>query len=431
MAARCAIELRSILSAGPRLPFARTGFLSLIIGFSLLSSACSWAGQGQPWVSGGPTRTHLLPAWSQESAGGLRPALQAQCERAKRLKAPWPKLCEELAGLAPADRQGKTAQARLADRQLLRWINHRFDAWPIADPNGAARGLLTGYFEPVFNGSLQRESVNQVPLYAVPPDLVAGQPYATREQITRLDDKSDAGKAASPEISTAMQGRELVWLDDPIDAFFLHIQGSGRVKLRDGRLLRVGYAANNGHDYVAIGRVLIERSEISRASMSAQAIRQWLATNPDQATDVMNQNPRYIFFRRLPSKEGSASRQVASHASVETTGPIGPIGSLGVALTPGRSLATDPRYLPPGALLYMRAAARSHGLNEPLARLAVNQDTGSAIRGAVRADLFTGTGESAGDIAGRLKEPLQLWLLWPKGLLPPGYSPVLQADLDD
>jgi len=316
----------------------------------------------------------------------------------------------------------------------LGWINDRFDAWPIAEPNGAARGLLTGYFEPVFNGSLQRESTDQVPLYAVPPDLIAGQPYASREQISRLHDQREPKTAALPEMPMAMLGRELVWLDDPIDAFFLHIQGSGRVKLRDGRLLRLGYAANNGHDYVAIGRTLIERGEIDRASMSAQAIRQWLAANPAQAAGVMNQNPRYIFFRRLPSAEQKTSKQVATHTTVETAGPatpIGPIGSLGVALTPGRSLATDPRYLPPGALLYMRAAAHSQGINEPLARLAVNQDTGSAIRGAVRADLFTGTGESAGDFAGKLKEPLQLWLLWPKGLLPPGYSPVLQADLDD
>ncbi|MFK7964147.1 MAG: murein transglycosylase A [Burkholderiaceae bacterium] len=400
----------------------------------MLGSACSWASQAQPWVSGGPTRTQLLPAWSEESASNLRPALQVQCEKARGLKAPWPALCAELATLSPLETKDHHAKDRLqADRQLLQWINQRFDAWPVASPNGAAKGLLTGYFEPVFNGSLERESPTQVPLYRMPPGLIRGQAAVTREMFGRIHTQTFSTRQVDEHTNTAtlrkvVQGRELVWLDDPVDAFFLHIQGSGRVKLRNGDLMRVGYAGNNGHGYVAIGKVLIERGEISRQAMSAQAIRQWLNANPDQADEVMNQNPRYIFFRELPPSGRSKDDELNARTG---SAPVGPIGSLGVALTPGRSLATDPRFLPPGALLYLRATARSKGTTKPLARLAVNQDTGSAIRGAVRADLFTGTGDSAGDFAGRLKEPLQLWLLWPKGLLPPGYAAVLRADLDD
>ena len=423
-----------MLAAARCLPGARPGFTAVIVGMSMLGSACSWASQAQPWVSGGPTRTQLLPAWSEESASNLRPALQVQCEKAKGLKQPWPALCAELAALSPLENKDhQTTHTLQADRHLLQWINQRFDAWPVTNANGAARGLLTGYFEPVFSGSLQRESPTQVPLYLMPTDLVAGHAAVTREMFGRIyaqpvptTPKDEHANTAT--LRNALHGRELVWLDDPIDAFFLHIQGSGRVKLRNGDLMRVGYAGNNGHDYVAIGKVLIERGEISRQEMSAQAIRQWLNANPDQADEVMNQNPRYIFFRELPPTERSKENEPNARAH---DAPMGPIGSLGVALTPGRSLATDPRYLPPGALLYLRAADSSNGVTKSITRLAVNQDTGSAIRGAVRADLFTGTGDRAGDFAGRLKEPLQLWLLWPKGLMPPGYAAVLRADLDD
>ncbi len=374
-----------------------------------LTSACTWASQGQPWVIAGPRSASQLPAWSQDSALGLRVALDAQCQYPQRMGYPWPTLCRELSAI-PAQDAGS-----LSDQPLRHWISNRFDAWAISSDQGGARGLLTGYFEPVFPGSLQRERESQTPLYAPPDDLAARVPFITREQINQLHQADSALPPAG--LQAEMADKVLVWLDDPVDAFFLSIQGSGRIRLRDGSLLRLGYAGNNGHDYLAIGKPLIESGEIRRSNMSAQAIRQWLTDNPQRAEAMMNRNPRYIFFRELPTAKqnfGSAT---------------GPIGSLGVALTAGRSLATDPAYLPAGNLFYLTSWS---GPGKPsMARLAVSQDTGSAIRGAVRADLFTGTGESAGDLAGRLRDAMQLWLLWPKGLQPPGRMPVAQVDLDD
>lgn len=399
---------RSIVPAAPAWLRPAPALLAALI-LTGLTSACTWASQGQPWVIAGPRPASQLPAWSEDSALGLRTALQAQCSHPQRMGYPWPALCRELQTLPARDADS------LTDRPLRQWISNRFDAWAISSDRGAARGLLTGYFEPVFRGSLQRERQDQTPLYAPPADLSARLPFLTREQIDQLHRMDGAPVPSS--LQAEMARNVMVWLDNPVDAFFLSIQGSGRIRLRDGSLMRLGYAGNNGHDYLAIGKPLIKTGEIERSRMSAQAIRQWLTENPARAQAMMNRNPRYIFFRELKT-----DRQ-------QFAGATGPIGSLGVALTAGRSLATDPAYLPAGNLFYLTSWSRPG--KPTIARLAVSQDTGSAIRGAVRADLFTGTGESAGDLAGRLRDAMQLWLLWPKGLRPPGRMPIAQVDLDD
>lgn len=408
----------AILSLGKAIRCITPG---IVIAASLLlsTSACTWAGQAQPWVTAGPQALGHLPNWASESTAGLRPALQAQCQSPARLGNPWPTLCTELAKLAPAHSK--------SDPALRVWIKERFDAWAVTTTGGGAKGLLTGYFEPIYSGSLTRESDQQTPLYAPPDSIASKTVFATRAQINRLHRHPLVNAHAPPTEDTnqalnnpaaKLIGREIAWLDDPVDAFFLHIQGSGRIKLRDNTQLRVGYAGNNGHRYLAIGRPLIRRGAIKREAISAQAIRGWLTKNSNQAQSVMNLNPRYIFFRPLPADKSTFSD--------------GPIGSLGVALTPGRSLATDPGFLPKGTLVYLSSSPDNvSATRQPLARLAVSQDTGSAIRGAVRADLFTGTGESAGDLAGRLRDPMQLWLLWPKGIEPPGRLPYKRADLDD
>ena len=410
--------------------------LPILTGIALatVAASCTWANQAQPWVHAGPRSLTVLPDWAHESTAGLRQALLAQCRVAPRLGAPWPALCAELSALAPGQDD--------SDPALRDWISQRFDAWAVTAPNGAARGLLTGYFEPVVTGSRQRESAEQTPLYAPPVGRDPARPFAPRAQIARLQASAEAAGElpasdrpdGAPDpvldpIATALQGRELVWLDDPIDAFFLQIQGSGRVQLRDGSEMRVGYAGNNGHKYFAIGRALIDRGAISRAEMSAQAIRHWLATHPDQAQAVMNLNPRYIFFRELPAPKAT----FGSEQQAQAVAAPGPIGSLGVALTPGRSLATDPAFLPAGTLVYLATRPNTDNgtANPMLGRLAVSQDTGSAIRGAVRADLFTGTGAAAGAQAGTLRDPLQIWLLWPRGVRPAGKLPFARVDLDD
>jgi membrane-bound lytic murein transglycosylase A len=192
-----------------------------------------------------------------------------------------------------------------------------------------------------------------------------------------------------------------VWVDDAVDAFFLHIQGSGRVALDDGSELRVGYAAQNGHPYVAIGRELVAIGALTMETVSMQSIRAWLAANPDRAAEIMRRNPSYIFFRKL---EGE-----------------GPEGSQGVALEPYRSVAVDTQFVPLGSLLWIAGTWPSPNAAEPdreLQRLVVAQDTGGAIRGPLRVDLFCGHGEEAAEVAGRLKHAFRGWMLLPKSVAP-------------
>ncbi|HWS76221.1 MAG TPA: MltA domain-containing protein [Quisquiliibacterium sp.] len=262
---------------------------------------------------------------------------------------------------------------------LAEWIAARFRAKPLADDAGNATGLITGYHEPELSGSLQRESPRQTPLYRRPPEAVLrDRPSRTRIETTAL-----------------LAGGELVWLDDPVEAFFLQVQGSGRVRLRDGRVMRVGYAGDNGLAYRAIGSVLVARGAMQAAEVDAGRIKAWLRENPGEAAAVMRSNPRYIFFRELPPAPAG----------------LGPPGSLGVPLTPMRSVAVDPKRVPPGSLLWLDTTDPLDGA--PLQRLVVAQDTGAAIVGTVRADLFWGAGERAERGAGLMKQPGRLWLLEP------------------
>jgi len=334
-----------------------------------------------------------LPGWHRDGLDGLADALARQCAL-RAPPAPWPALCADLPAVSAAsDPSGSAASLR-------NWIQARFVAWPLAGADGNDVGLITGYHEPLLTGSLQRERPGQVPLYRRPPDiesagaaryrLVDGRriPYPARSEI---------------EKSGMLAGRELVWLDDPVEAFFLQIQGSGRVQLRDGSTLRVGFADHNGHPYRAIGAELIARGALARSEVDAPAIKAWLRANPDQARAVMHSNPRYIFFRELPAPADA-----------------GPPGSLAVPLTPMRSVATDPGFVPAGALLYLETRYPDDG--RPLARTVLSQDRGAAIVGGVRADIFFGAGSEAERLAGLMKEPGRIWLLWPRELPAPGRS---------
>ena len=205
-------------------------------------------------------------------------------------------------------------------------------------------------------------------------------------------------RAAIEAGALAGLGLELAWVDDPVDAFFLHVQGSGRLRLHDGRLLRLGYAGQNGHPYRAVGRPLIDSGAIPREAMSMQAIRAWLATAPPgEAAALMRHNPSYVFFRVL---DGLAPGE-------------GPPGALGVPLTPGRSLAVDPAFVPFGAPVF--AATRDPLDGAPMRRLLHAQDTGGAIRGPARGDLFWGWGEAAAARAGLMREAAELFVLVPRG----------------
>lgn len=257
-----------------------------------------------------------------------------------------------------------------------------FRAYAVRTPRS---GLFTGYYEPVLKGSRRRRPGYTVPLHAKPRDLARRRPYPARAQILK------------PPLRTRIP--VLLWLADPVDAFTLHIQGSGVVRLADGGSVRVGVAATNGLRYVSIGRVLLRRGALTREQATMQGIRAWLRANPRQATAIMNRNPRYIFFRIVG---GRVSRG------------LGPIGGQGVALTPGRSLAIDPRFVAYGTPVWLDTTWP----NPPggaLRRLVIAQDKGGAIKGVMRGDLFIGRGARALAVAGRMRQRGRYFLLLPRG----------------
>ena len=255
-----------------------------------------------------------------------------------------------------------------------------FEEWFVpylVESAGSNEGLFTGYYEPMLNGSYRRSERFSTPLYRAPGNT--GRKLPSRAEI-------EAGALAG-------RGLELVWTDDPIGVFFLQIQGSGRVRLDDGSVLRVGYAGNNGFTYFPIGRELIRRGEVTPEQMSMQAIRDWLIAHPNQADALMNMNPSYVFFRVLDGD--------------------GPIGAHGVALTPGRSLAVDPSFVPYGVPIWLETTDPVQG-GAPLHRLVVAQDTGGAIKGPIRGDVFWGVGDEAELRAGLMKQPGRYFLLLPR-----------------
>lgn len=283
-----------------------------------------------------------------------------------------------------------------------RFFEANFTPFQLINADGSEEGLITGYYEPLLRGSRKPGARYRFPVFGVPDDLLVldltevypelkgirlrgrleGRrvvPYFDRSQI-------DQGRAA-------VAGKEIAWVDDPIDLFFLQIQGSGRIALESGETIRVGYAEQNGHPYRSIGRVLAERGDLPLEKTSMQGIKAWAQANPHKLSELLNQNGSYVFFRELPA---------------DTAGPP---GALGVPLTPRRSAAVDARYVPLGAPVYI--ATTWPLSSRPLNQLMLAQDTGGAIRGAVRADFFWGFGEDAGREAGRMKQPLRMWVLLP------------------
>ena len=322
-----------------------------------------------------------LPDWSRERAAEAMPALLLSCGHfagtspdkpgvSAGTAGQWRDLCREARGLAPDDDTG----ARQFFERFFQPYEVRADGNPTA--------LLTGYYEPEIAGSRQPGPGYTAPIHARPADLRS--PYFTRAQI-------EGG-------ALRHKGLELAWLADPTDAFFLQIQGSGRIRLPDGSTMRAGYAGQNGRPYVPIGRLLVDRGEMTLEEASMQSIRAWLAAHPDRAAGLMRENPSYVFFREL--------RDVAADQ--------GPVGALGVQLTPGRSLAVDRRFLPLGAPVFIDTTDPVDGSR--LRRLMMAQDTGGAIRGALRGDVFFGWGSRAEDLAGRMKQPGRMWLLLPRGV---------------
>jgi membrane-bound lytic murein transglycosylase A len=317
-----------------------------------------------------------LPGFENDALFEAWNAWLKSCERPGPVFAP---LCPEVRRLSI----GTGAEQR-------QWLRDRLQPYRVEPLQGSGVGLLTAYFEPELQGRRLPGPGFSVPLYQAPANLKARQPWFSRQEI---DTQATAQEA--------LRGREIVYLSDPVQAMVLQIQGSGRVRVTepDGgtRYIRLAYAGHNGHPYQSIGRWLLDQGELRDASWPG--IQAWLARNPQRVNELLWRNPRVVFFKEEPLGDFDAA--------------FGPRGAQGVPLTPGRSIAVDPQSIPYGTPVWLA----STGPQITLQRLVLAQDTGSAIRGAVRADYFAGWGDAAGELAGRLKQPLQLWVLWPK--LPP------------
>jgi membrane-bound lytic murein transglycosylase A len=336
-----------------------------------------------------------LPGWASDRVAQAWPAFVTGCE-ALRAREAWRAVCERGAALNAAGAPG--------EREVRAFFETQFLPWKVQNPDGTDAGLVTGYYEPLLRGSRSRGRPFLTPLYAPPDDLIVVDlgDVAPETRGMRLRGRLD-GRRVIPyytrdEIEKGrapLGGKELVWVDDPIEAFFLQVQGSGRVRLPDGQLLRVGYADQNGHPYRSIGRHLVETGELKLEQASMQGIQAWARAHPQKLDALLAVNPSYVFFRELPRADG------------------GPIGALGVPLTAERSLAVDPRAVPLGAPVFL--ATTRPDSTVPLARLMMAQDTGGAIRGNVRADYFWGFGADAGREAGRMRQSGRMWVLLPRG----------------
>ena len=322
------------------------------------------------------------------------PAHAARAYRAFRLSCPSLTSRADPSGLTLPEDWREACETRIANETpeaLGSFFNTRFDLVQIGD--GAA--FATGYYEPEIRGCRTRRPGCEVPVYARPPDLLDANPQTGERGRGRVDETANYvlyhDRAAIEEGALAERGLEIAWAADPVDLFFLQIQGSGRLRLPDGQVMRIGYASQNGRDYVAIGRLLRERGLV-QPPVSMQAIRGWIAANPDAGRALMRENPSYVFFREL-------------------TGP-GPLGALGRPVTPRATAAADPRFVPLGAPVLLVDMD-----NPDASGLWIAQDTGGAIRGANRFDTFWGAGEEAARIAGGMQARGRAYLLLPRGAM--------------
>lgn len=351
-----------------------------------------------------------LPGWNSARLLGVAPALRRSCEKLKALPQQ-----RRLPGAAIGGRGadwlvGCAALLGAGSEQALRTVlTEHFTPLQVS-LGGKSDGKFTGYYETLLHGNRTQSERFNVPLYAKPPELVMVDLGAFRNDLKgrRIAGQVEGGRLRPypnrREIEDGhLDGRdlELVWVDSAVDAFFLHIQGSGRIKMNDGTMLRVGYAGQNGHIYSAIGRFLIAEGQIARENMSMQSIRAWLQANPDSAVDMLNRNASFIFFREL-------------------AGGDGPFGSANVPLTAGHSLAVDRKYLPLHAPVWLSSShpdpTSDLAPSIPFNRLMVAQDTGGAITGEIRGDVFWGFGDEAEEIAGRMANQGRYWLILPKAL---------------
>ena len=334
-----------------------------------------------------------VEGWEQDQQHLAWPALMHSCTKLRK-NAPWDQICDAADVVSTPDAD----QARLF-----------FESWfaphPVFAEKGKNTGLITGYYEPLLLGSKTPSDRFKYPLYQRPASLLQinlGDRFPSlknaRVRGRLVDNRKIVPFYSRKQIESdrnLLAGEELLWLDNRDDLFFLHIQGSGRVQLPDGNIIGVGYSDQNGHPYKSIGKVLVDQGEMVLEDVSLFSIKQWLIDNPTKADTLLNQNPSYVFFvlRENPTK--------------------GPIGSLNVPLTAGRSIAIDPKLINLGVPMWLSTHYPSKP-DQPLQRLVFAQDTGGAIKGHVRADLFWGHDKEAERAAGTMQSVGTLIVLLPK-----------------
>lgn len=344
---------------------------------------------------------HQVTGWSADRLQEAWSAFLQSC-RARGAQPPWQTVCAAAETRTAADAAGART-----------FFEQQFTPFRLVQTQGAGMdndsGLITAYYEPLLRGSRKRTPKYGVPLYEPPADMLT---IELGELYPELKGKRVRGRLqgrkvvpyfdrAGLEGNPSLQGREIVWVEDAVAAFFLEVQGSGRIQFADGQTIRLAYADQNGHPYRSIGRYLVDKGEMTLDQASAQSIRQWINQHPQRLREVLNANPSVVFFREERIDDPKQ----------------GPLGALGVPLTPGRSIAVDQQFVPLGAPMFL--ATTQPNSTQPLQRLVMAQDTGGAIRGVVRADLFWGFGDAAGESAGRMRQQGKLWLLWPKGAAVP------------
>jgi len=340
-----------------------------------------------------PMNFEAIPGWGKDDLREAWPAFLASCEVLIR-KADWKEPCAIARDVNAADAKAVRTffEAFFVPNQVL-------------NPDGSDTGLVTGYYEPLLYGARKRGGRYQTPLYRAPDDMLTIDLVGVYPELRSLRLRGRMlGNKIIPYFSRAeltqsnlLAGKELLWVDDPIDAFFVQVQGSGRVQLLDTKeTVRIAYADQNGYPYKSIGRYLIDKGELTLEQASAQGIKAWVSAHPHRLQELLNANPSYVFFKEeklIDPKKG-------------------PKGALGVPLTPQRSIAVDPQFIPLGAPVFL--ATTQPASEMPLRQLMMAQDTGGAIRNAVRADFFWGFGKDAGERAGRMKQRGMMWVLLPK-----------------
>lgn len=382
-----------------------------ILGVSVLLAACKTAPGGKPHVAVAPppavvtppaisaptplfapSKWDVLPEWATLDLTPSWAALMQSC-RVLKTKPQWQAVC---AGAEAVDKNDSEAQRA--------FYQDRLTPYQVFNPDGSEQGVITGYYEPLLKGSRFKGERFRYPLYAAPDDMLEidlgdAYPQLKGQRLRgRLSGKRVVPYYKRAEIDAGtdgLKGRELFWVENAVELFFLQIQGSGRIELVDGRQIKVGYADQNGHPYVSIGKKLIEMGEMKLEDASMQGIKAWGEKNPNKLMALLELNPSYVFFRELPETLNT------------------PLGALGVPLTNEYSIAVDPRAIPLGSPVFL--ATTQPNSATPLNRLMLAQDTGGAIRGPVRADFFWGFGEKAGAQAGRMKQQGRMWVLFPKG----------------